>query len=213
MSKIIWRLLMGNRILVVEDNKTLANLIAKKIKDSLNYEVDVAYSLQETKLFLHKYVYFTTLLDINLPDAPNGEVVDYVLSKNQKAIVLSGNIDKNFREEMLKKNIIDYVNKGERPLALYIFSNNKNHVNQILTQTHSGGVAVNECILQTALETLPFGGIGPSGMGHYHGIDGFKTFSKAKSIFYQSKINGAGLLTPPYQGFTKKLIALITKLP
>jgi len=107
---------------------------------------------------------------------------------------------------------IDYVNNGERPLALYIFSNNKNHVNQILTQTHSGGVAVNECILQTALETLPFGGIGPSGMGHYHGIDGFKTFSKAKSIFYQSKINGAGLLTPPYQGFTKKLIALITKL-
>ena len=124
---------MGNRILVVEDNKTLANLIAKKIKDSLNYEVDVAYSLQETKLFLHKYVYFTTLLDINLPDAPNGEVVDYVLSKNQKAIVLSGNIDKNFREEMLKKNIIDYVNKSGVEDIKYIIQSlqrlekNKNH--------------------------------------------------------------------------------------
>ena len=103
---------MENRILIVEDNKTLANLIAKKIKDSSDYEVDIAYSLQETKLFLHKYNYFTTLLDINLPDAPNGEVVDYVLSKGQKAIVLSGNIDKNFREQMLKKNIIDYVNKS-----------------------------------------------------------------------------------------------------
>ena len=103
---------MDNRILVVDDNKTLANLIAKTIKDALDYDVDVAYSLQETKLFLHKYNYFTTLLDINLPDASNGEVVDYVLGKGQKAIVLSGNIDHTFREQMLKKNIIDYVNKG-----------------------------------------------------------------------------------------------------
>ena len=103
---------MDNRILVVEDNKTLANLIAKTIKESLDYEVDITYSLQETKLFLHKYDYFVTLLDINLPDAPNGEVVDYVLSKGQRAIILSATIDQSFRETMLKKNIIDYVNKG-----------------------------------------------------------------------------------------------------
>jgi len=124
---------MENRILVVEDNKTLANLIAKKIGDSLDYHVDIAYSLQETKLFLHKYSYFTTLLDINLPDAPNGEVVDYVLSKEQKAIVLSGNIDKDFREQMLKKNIIDYVNKSGVEDIKYIIQSlqrlekNKNH--------------------------------------------------------------------------------------
>ena len=100
------------RILIVEDNKTLAKLIAKKISDALDYEVDVAYTLGEAKLFLHKYDYFTTLLDINLPDAPNGEVIDYAISKGQHVIVLSGNIDKKFREEILKKNIIDYVNKG-----------------------------------------------------------------------------------------------------
>jgi len=101
-----------NRILIVEDNKTLAKLLAKKIKTALDMEVDIAYKLSEAKLFLHKYKYFVTLLDINLPDAPNGEVVDYVLSKGQQAIVLSGNIDKEFRKKMLKKNIIDYVNKG-----------------------------------------------------------------------------------------------------
>ncbi len=101
-----------NRILIVEDNKTLAKLLAKKIESALDFEVDIAYQLSEAKLFLHKYKYFVTLLDINLPDAPNGEVVDYVLSKGQQAIVLSGNIDKEFRKKMLKKNIIDYVNKG-----------------------------------------------------------------------------------------------------
>jgi len=101
-----------NRILIVEDNKTLAKLLAKKIKTALDFEVDIAYQLSEAKLFLHKYKYFVTLLDINLPDAPNGEVVEYVLSKGQQAIVLSGNIDKDFRKKMLQKNIIDYVNKG-----------------------------------------------------------------------------------------------------
>lgn len=107
---------------------------------------------------------------------------------------------------------INYVNQGERPLALYVFSQNKNTIKQILTQTHSGGVAVNDCLLHVAQEELPFGGIGPSGMGHYHGKEGFVTFSKAKSIFYQSRINGASLLTPPYKGFTRKLLALLTRI-
>jgi len=103
---------MNEKILIVEDNKTLAKLIAKKLQTSLDMEVDVAYSLHEAKLFLSRGKYFITLLDINLPDAPNGEIVDYVISKKNRAIVLSGNIDKEFRKSMLNKNIIDYVNKG-----------------------------------------------------------------------------------------------------
>lgn len=103
---------MSQKILVVEDNKTLAKLISKKIASALEIEVDVAYSMAEAKLFLKRYKYFLTLLDINLPDAPNGEIVDYVLDKKQKVIILSGNIDKDFRQKMLKKNIIDYVNKS-----------------------------------------------------------------------------------------------------
>jgi len=100
------------RILIVEDNKTLAKLISKKIESELKFQVDIAYDLSEAKLFLHKYKYFVALLDINLPDAPDGEVVDYTLSRDQRAIVLSANIDKDFREKILEKNIIDYVNKS-----------------------------------------------------------------------------------------------------
>ena len=100
------------RILVIEDNKTLANLIAKKISTELEFTVDVAYSMSEAKLFLKAHTYFLTLSDLNLPDAPNGEIVDYVLKTKNRVIVLTGNVDKNFRREMLKKNIIDYVNKS-----------------------------------------------------------------------------------------------------
>ncbi|ADN08474.1 GGDEF domain-containing response regulator [Sulfurimonas autotrophica] len=103
---------MSEKILIVEDNKTLAKLIAKKIQTSLGIEVDVAYTLAEAKLFIARYTYFVTLLDINLPDAPNGEIVDYVTKKKIHAMVLSGNIDKEFRKKILKKNIIDYVNKS-----------------------------------------------------------------------------------------------------
>lgn len=100
------------RILIIEDNKTLAKLIAKKINAELGFEVDVAYELSEAKLFLHKYKYFITLTDLNLPDAPNGEVIDYLMKKDAHVIVLSSNIDKEFREKVMKKNIIDYITKG-----------------------------------------------------------------------------------------------------
>ncbi len=148
---------MDNRILVVEDNKTLAKLIAKTIKERLGYDVDITYSLKETKLFLHKYDYFTTLLDINLPDAPNGEVVDYVLSKGQRAIVLSANIDHDFREKMLKKNIIDYVNKGGIEDIKYIIESlqrlEKNKAHTILLVDDSLVVRKQ---MQTLLENMYF---------------------------------------------------------
>ena len=122
-----------DKILIVEDDKRLAQYIAKKIKTTIDCEVDIAYSLSEAKLFLKLYKYFVTLLDINLPDAPNGEVIDYVLNKDQKVIVISGNIDKEFRKKMLKKNIIDYINKGSISDTKYIIetikrlSNNTKH--------------------------------------------------------------------------------------
>ncbi len=120
-----------DRILIIEDNKTLAKLMAKKIEAELSCEVDVAYKLSEAKLFLHKYSYFITLVDLNLPDAPNGEVVDYVLSKKNRVIVLSGNIDKDFRAKMLKKNIVDYVTKGGVDDINYIIQTLKRlHENQ-----------------------------------------------------------------------------------
>ncbi len=101
------------KILIVEDNKTLAKLIAMKMQITQKYEVEIAYTLKEAKLFLKMYKYFLVLTDLNLPDAPNGEIVDYLIEKGHKTIVLSGNIDKDFIQNIQKKNIIDYVQKGE----------------------------------------------------------------------------------------------------
>jgi len=146
-----------DRILIVEDNQTLAKLIAKKIETTLEYTIDMAYSLSEAKLFLHKYEYFITLLDLNLPDAPNGEVVDYVLSKGNHAIVLSGNIDKDFRKKMLQKNIIDYVNKSGAEDINYIIQMikrlEKNQAHKILLVDDS---LVIRKQMQTFLENMFF---------------------------------------------------------
>ena len=95
---------------------------------------------------------------------------------------------------------IEYVNAHPRPLGLYYFGNDRAEETQVLSHTTSGGVTVNDVIMHVAQEDLPFGGVGPSGMGSYHGIDGFKQFSHAKSVFTQSKVNVAELggLRPPY---------------
>jgi coniferyl-aldehyde dehydrogenase len=98
------------------------------------------------------------------------------------------------------KETIDYVNDNARPLGLYYFGQDQGEEKQVLTHTTSGGVTVNDVVMHVAQEDLPFGGVGPSGMGSYHGHDGFKTFSHAKAIFTQTRINVAELagLRPPY---------------
>lgn len=100
------------RILIVDDNKTLSKLIMLKIKNELGIDVDVAYSLVEAELFSKKFPYTLSILDLNLPDAPNGEIVDVMIKKGIPSIVLTGSMDKEFRKTILKKEIIDYVHKG-----------------------------------------------------------------------------------------------------
>ncbi len=103
---------------------------------------------------------------------------------------------------------VDYVNEHARPLGLYYFGTDDREQHRVLAHTTSGGVTVNDVIMHVAQEDLPFGGVGPSGMGSYHGRDGFKAFSHAKSIFTQSKIDLAGLvgLRPPYGDKIEKLL-------
>lgn len=99
------------------------------------------------------------------------------------------------------RETIDYVNANDRPLGLYYFGQNKSEENDVLTRTTSGGVTVNDVIMHVAQEDLPFGGVGPSGMGSYHGYDGFKNFSHAKAIYSQSKTVSklAAAMRPPYK--------------
>lgn len=93
---------------------------------------------------------------------------------------------------------IGYVNDHARPLALYLFEHNQKRIDKVLRETISGGVAINETMLQFAQEDLPFGGVGASGMGAYHAREGFDAFTKKKPVFYQARVNGTGLLRPPY---------------
>ena len=104
---------------------------------------------------------------------------------------------------------IDYVNAHDRPLGLYYFGQDPAEERQVLDRTISGGVTVNDVVFHVSMEELPFGGVGPSGMGAYHGQEGFKTFSHAKSIYKQPKVNVAKLagFMPPYGQATAKAIA------
>ncbi|MEN2788177.1 coniferyl aldehyde dehydrogenase [Sphingomonas oligophenolica] len=95
---------------------------------------------------------------------------------------------------------IDQVNDRDRPLGLYYFGTDDAERRQVLDRTIAGGVTLDDVIFHISMEDLPFGGIGPSGMGAYHGLDGFRTFSHAKSVYKQAKLDVAKLagLKPPY---------------
>ena len=98
------------------------------------------------------------------------------------------------------QDTIDYVNAHDRPLGLYYFGADQAEASHVVNHTTSGGVTLNDVIMHIAQEELPFGGVGPSGMGSYHGADGFKRFSHAKAVFKQTKFNLAEMMgmRPPY---------------
>ncbi|MGV8921372.1 MAG: coniferyl aldehyde dehydrogenase [Pseudomonas sp.] len=99
-----------------------------------------------------------------------------------------------------------YINQRPRPLALYYFGYNKAEQKRVLDQTHSGGVCLNDTLMHVAQDDMPFGGVGPSGMGHYHGHEGFLTFSKAKGVFIKQRFNAARVIYPPYGKALQRLV-------
>ncbi|SIO03195.1 coniferyl aldehyde dehydrogenase [Vannielia litorea] len=101
---------------------------------------------------------------------------------------------------------IAYINARPRPLALYHFGPDDEAREAVLTRTTSGGVTVNDTILHVAVDDLPFGGVGPSGLGAYHGPEGFRSMSHAKAVFTQRKPNGAHLIRPPYGKWTRRIL-------
>ncbi len=104
---------------------------------------------------------------------------------------------------------IAYVNDRDRPLALYFFSYNRDEQQKILERTHAGGVTINDTLMHIAQDDMPFGGIGPSGMGHYHGKEGFIALSKAKAVHRKGKFNSGKFIYPPYGNAIQSLIKKI----
>ncbi|MBL8298239.1 MAG: coniferyl aldehyde dehydrogenase [Rhodanobacteraceae bacterium] len=106
---------------------------------------------------------------------------------------------------------IAYVNARPRPLALYHFDNDRGRTRHVLDSCVAGGVSVNDCIYHNAQSELPFGGVGPSGMGHYHGHHGFLTFSKQLPVFRQTRWTSLSLLRPPYRGLADFITRFLTR--
>jgi coniferyl-aldehyde dehydrogenase len=106
---------------------------------------------------------------------------------------------------------IAYVNARPRPLALYLFGRDGQALNQVLERTMSGNVTINDTLLYYAIDDLPFGGVGASGIGAYHGEEGFKTLSHAKGIFQQARWNSAGLLRSPFGWITDLVLAYLLR--
>lgn len=101
------------------------------------------------------------------------------------------------------------INEKDRPLALYVLTNSETNRRKILGRTISGGVTLNGTILHVAQNDLPFGGVGPSGMGAYHGFDGFKRFSHARAIYKVGFMNGFERLAPPYGKLQKMAVQFL----
>jgi acyl-CoA reductase-like NAD-dependent aldehyde dehydrogenase len=106
---------------------------------------------------------------------------------------------------------IDYINARPRPLALYYFDNNGTRVKKVLKETISGGAVINDVLFHVVQEDLPFGGVGASGMGNYHGEDGFKTFSHEKAVLHQAGFATTSLFSPPYGSIIDRLLSVLVR--
>ncbi|MEO8281515.1 MAG: coniferyl aldehyde dehydrogenase [Ideonella sp.] len=107
--------------------------------------------------------------------------------------------------------VIDAINAGPRPLAMYPFSNDEATVQRLLDRVMSGGVSVNDALFHVGQHDLPFGGVGESGMGHYHGKEGFQTFSKLRPVFQQARFSTLKFLMPPYGRLADRVLAFLTR--
>lgn len=104
---------------------------------------------------------------------------------------------------------IAQINAGDRPLSLYVFSDRRKVIDQVLSSTTSGSAVVNDTLLQFVQDDMPFGGVGPSGMGAYHGEEGFKTFSHAKSVLTQSRLSMVGIMRAPFGRLADRVLGFM----
>jgi coniferyl-aldehyde dehydrogenase len=107
--------------------------------------------------------------------------------------------------------VIAHINRGSRPLALYPFSHRRAHVQKLIERVMSGGVTVNDALMHVGQHDLPFGGVGESGMGHYHGREGFENFSKLRPVFHQARVSATRLLAPPYGQLAERAVRFLLR--
>lgn len=135
-----------------------------------------------------------------------------VLNAPQDSLVMQDEIFGPILPVMEVKDVpeaVRYINRTPRPLSLYYFG--YRHSDYVLNNTIAGGVCLNDTLLHMAQNDLPFGGIGASGMGQYHGYDGFLTFTKQKAVMRQSRLNSSGMFRPPYASWKERLLSFLSR--
>ena len=109
-------------------------------------------------------------------------------------------------------DVLGYINSKDRPLALYLFSNDKQLQDKVINKTRSGGVCLNDAALHVGQNDMPFGGAGESGMGQYHGTEGFMAMSKLRPIFKQARFSPLAMMYPPYGQKFNRIIKIMLRL-
>lgn len=192
----------------LEHNPDYTSIVNARHYDRLNALVEDARSLG------------ARILEIN-PDAQSASVAT---RKMRPALLLDVTASMRIMQEEIfgpllpvvtyetLEEAIAFINARPRPLALYWFGKDHAHRDQVLRDTLSGGVTVNETLLHVAQENLPFGGVGDSGSGAYHGDYGFRLFSKDKPVFEASSLSGTGLLRPPFGQLANTIIRSLKRL-
>jgi coniferyl-aldehyde dehydrogenase len=160
-----------------------------------------------------------SVVELNL----RGESLSLEARKIAPTLILSPNVDMLCMQEEIFGPVLpivtygrldealEYVNARPRPLSLYYFGYDRATVDRVVAETISGGVTVNETMLHFVQEDLPFGGVGPSGMGQYHGREGFRSLSLKRPIFRQSRINTSRLMRPPFGPMADRLLRLLLR--
>jgi len=113
-----------------------------------------------------------------------------------------------------KEQAVDFINSRDKPLAMYIFSSNSSEAEFFLKNTSAGGAVINDTLLHLTNAELPFGGVGPSGMGGYHGIDSLEAFTHQKAVLKRPSlgITDVPFRYPPYNSFKKKMVGLVLSI-
>jgi coniferyl-aldehyde dehydrogenase len=106
---------------------------------------------------------------------------------------------------------VAFVSARPHPLALYYFDDDADRIDEILARVPAGGVTVSDCIFHVGQAALPFGGVGQSGIGRYHGFDGFQTFSNRQGVFVQPRWAPLGLMRPPYRPALKRVLRFLLR--
>ena len=234
-NRIAWSKFLNNGQVCIAPDYLLIN---KKIKQKFIKEIIISIKKFYTNNVIKSNSYcrivnkkhFFRLIELLEDSKKLGSKIIYGGDINEKenyiGPTLIDNINENskiYKEEIFGplfpifefdniNEVVKFINKNEKPLALYIFSKNKKNINTVLNNTSSGGVCINHSTLHYSNNNLPFGGINNSGTGRCHGVHGFNELSNKKSVFKQNlSLSPTDFLFPPYTNFKKKLIELIIK--